>query len=105
MDTLTITATAPCEHGQCGGDVILVTDRLTLAYAASYPTAPGFVGQDVEHIARSADGSIRVTCSAVHALSEETCSGWATFPAARLANEPAMATPHAELMIPMEMDA
>ena len=99
---LSKTLDAPCT-GQCGGTISLTTDEVYAAYAVTEETERGYIAQDSPGSERREDGSIVVSCGAVHPVSEDHCDGTAIFTKADL-NEAYWTAPgpYARLMSPMD---
>lgn len=105
MTTTTVlvkTLTGLC-GGQCGGEITLVTDTVTEAYAVVEPARDTrFVQQDCGNVERRQDGSIVVHCAAVDPEAEQGCDGSATFGRADLADVAYMADALANFMHAMD---
>ena len=90
-----------CEMGQCGGRITLITDG-TNAYAYVEPHGHGYIEQDCEYIVRNVDGSVAVSCGAVHPDREERCDGVGVFGSETIRFTPVTESPLASRMSRME---
>lgn len=98
------TLTTLCD-GQCGGEVTLVTDEVTAAYAVVETSGnTPYVGGDCDVVEKRRDGSIVVSCTALNGDDDTRyCDGDGVFTKADL-NDAAWSAPtsDARYMQPME---